>query len=174
MPLTAVLWRLASPYDAFVNHVGRLNEAIERIRYFTDMALAYEAGLHGSVRFMPGGEAAQERVQRFRERIGSAAAEMTDEQFEEFIAHLGGGQAAEVEADRARTVSRLGTATRGLEEYFAMAGHELAVLEQRGFNPLRPDVARQLRANGLPAIDIAGYRHALHELGTQVGRRVGG
>lgn len=171
MPITSVLWRLASPYDAFVNHVGRLNEAIERIRYFAEMALAYEAGLHGSVRFMPGGEAAEQRVQRFRERVGAAAAAMTDEQFEEFVAHLGGGAAAEVEADRARTVSRLGTTTRGLEEYFAMAGHELTVLEDRGFNPRRPDVARQLRANSLPDTDTAGYRHMLHELGTRVGMR---
>jgi len=171
MPITSVLWRLASPYDAFVSHVGQLNAAIDRIRYFTDMALAYEAGLHGSMRFTPGGEAAAERVRRFREQVGSAAAEMTDEQFEEFVAHLGGGQAADVESDRARTVSRLGTTTRGLEEYFAIAGHQLAVLEERGFNPRRPDVARQLRANDLPDTDIAGYRHTLHELGARVGMR---
>ncbi|MGH2610473.1 MAG: hypothetical protein ACRDHF_15440, partial [Tepidiformaceae bacterium] len=59
--------------------------------------------------------------------------------------------------------------TRGLEEYFATAGHELALLEQRGYSPTRADVARQLRENDPPLSTIAEYRRELHELGAKVG-----
>ena len=121
-----------------------MNTALERLRYQSERALGYEAGLHGSVRLMPGGAARAERVDRFRERLGDAAASMSDEQFEDFLAHLGGGEAANVEADRARVVDRMSTATRGIEEYFAIAGKALATLEERGYNPNRSDIARQL------------------------------
>lgn len=171
MGVSSVIWKLASPYDAYVSHVARLTEAIERIRYLAGMALGHEAGLMGSVRLVPGTGAAGDRAARFRDRLGTAAAEMTDEQFESFIAMLGSGETATVEADRARAVSRMQHATRGLEEYFAIAGQELALLEKRGYNPNRPDVGRQLRANGLPARTVAEYARELHELGARVGRR---
>lgn len=173
MALKSLVWKLASPYDAYVSHVGRLQHAIERIRDLSERALRHEAGLSASMRLVPGSPDAAGRAQRFREQLGQAAASMSDEQFEEFLAHLGGGGTAEVEADRAKAVSRLSYTTRGLEEYFAIAGHELALLEDRGYSPSRPDVARQLRENGLPAVTLADYRHELHELGTKVGRANG-
>ncbi len=173
MSLSAVLWKFASPYDAYVSHAARLNEAIERIRYFSDRALGYEAGLQSSVRMVPRAIAAEERAQRFREQLASSAANMSDEEFEAFIADLGGGSVAEVETSRAQAVSRLSHTTRGLEEYFAIAGHELATLERRGYNPRRPDVARQLEANALPATTLAEYRALLHQLGLKVGRSAG-
>lgn len=170
MSIPAVLWKLASPYDAYVSHVARLNEAIDRIRYFSDMALGYEAGLQSSIRMVPRVTDAEERARRFREKLAADAAQMSDEEFESFIADLGGGSVAEVEASRARAVSRLSHTTRGLEEYFGIAGRELTILERRSYNPARPDVARQLQANGLPATTLAEYRHLLHELGVRVGR----
>ncbi|MGI8925972.1 MAG: hypothetical protein ACR2HN_04910 [Tepidiformaceae bacterium] len=173
MPLQTLIWKLASPYDAYVSHVARLNAAIERIRYFSGLALGYEAGLQGSVRLVPAALDPAARGQRFRAQLGSAAASMTDEEFEEFIAHLGGGSTAEVESDRAQAVSRLSHTTRGLEEYFAIAGHELATLETRGYNPSRSDIARQLRDNRLPVTTVAEYRHMLHELGAMVGKKTG-
>ena len=170
MPLSSVVWRLASPYDAYVSHVARLNEAIDRLRYFTDVALGYETGLHSSIRMVPGATDAEARAARFREQLATVAGQMSDEEFEEFIANLGGGKVAEVETNRAQAVSRLSTTTRGLEEYFAIAGSELATLERRGFNPARADVGRQLDANHLPRLTVAEYRHLLHELGRKVGR----
>lgn len=171
MGIATLLYKLASPYDAYVAHVSELNSALERLRYQSERALGYEAGLHGSVRLMPGGAARAERVDRFRERLGDAAASMSDEQFEDFLAHLGGGEAANVEADRARVVDRMSTATRGIEEYFAIAGKALATLEERGYNPNRSDIARQLRENHLPMHTVGEYRRILHELGTKVGVR---
>lgn len=171
MAVTALLWKLASPYDAYVSHVARLNEAIARVRYFSERALGYEAGLQGSVRLVPGQVDPVARAQRFREQMGDAAERMSDEEFEMFVAHLGGGSVAEVEADRAQAVSRMGHSTRGLEEYFAAAGRELALLEARGYSPGRPDVARQLRDNELPLTTLAEYRHLLHELGARVGKK---
>ena len=171
MGVSSVFWKLASPYDAYVSHVARLTEAMERIRYLSGMALGHEAGLMGSVRLVPGAVAAEERAARFRERLGAAAENMTDEEFEAFIAMLGSGETATVEADRARAVSRIHHATRGLEEYFGIAGQELALLEKRGYNPNRPDVGRQLRENGLPTHTAAEYARELHELATRVGRR---
>jgi hypothetical protein len=173
MALKSIVWKLASPYDAYVSHVARLQQAMDRIRYFTELALGYEAGLQSSVRFVPATGDPAARTQRFREQLGSAAANMTDEEFEEFVAHLGGGSVANVEANRATTVSRLSTTTRGFEEYFAIAGRELALLEARGYNPGRPDVARQLRENKLPGTTLAEYRRALHDLGAKVGVRAG-
>lgn len=170
MAVPTFFWRLASPYDAYVAHVGTLNDAIARIRDLTVIAQRYEAGLEGSVRFYPGGTPAALRAERFRERLAGAAA-MSDEEFEEFLALLGGGTVAQVEADRAQAASRMTTATRGLEEYFAIAGHELAILEERGYDPRRGDVARHLRDNRLPETDLAGYRHQLHELGILAGSR---
>jgi hypothetical protein len=171
MPLNSVLWKLASPYDAYVSHVARLNNAIDRIRDLSGLVLAYEAGLQGSVRYIPGGSDAATRVARFREQLGSAAARMSDEEFEQFLEVLGGGDVADVERDRAQAVSRLTTTTRGIDDYFAIAGHELAVLEKRGFSPGRPDIARQLRDNGLPPYDLPEYRQLLHELGGRVGKK---
>ncbi|MCA9830191.1 MAG: hypothetical protein R3B97_08730 [Dehalococcoidia bacterium] len=172
MGVSSVFWKLASPYDAYVSHVARLTEAMERIRSLSGLALGHEAGLMGSVRLVPNGNgAADARAAGFRERLGSAADEMTDEQFEAFISMLGSGETAAVEADRARAASRMQHAARGLEEYFAIAGQELALLEKRGYNPNRPDVARQLRENGLPAQTVAEYAHELRTLGTSVGRR---
>lgn len=169
MGISAILYKLGSPYDAYISHVSQLHSAIERLRYMSDRALGYEAGLQSSVRLVPGGAVPGERAQRFREKLGAAAASMSDEQFEDFLGHLGGGEAADVEANRAQTVSRMSHATRGLEEYFAMAGHELNVLETRGYNPSRGDVARQLRENNLPPHTIAEYRKILHDLGMKVG-----
>ncbi len=171
--IQTLVWKLGSPYDAYVSHVSRLNTAIERLRLISDRALRYEAGLQSSVRLVPGASAPEERVQRFREQLGAAAASMSDTEFEEFIAHLGGGEAANVEANRAKTVSRMNSTTRGLEEYFAIAGQELSILESRGYNPGRGDVARQLRENKLPAHTIAEYRRLLHDLGAKVGAKAG-
>lgn len=169
MALTSMIWKLASPYDAYVSHVARLNQAMDRIRYFTELARGYEAGLQGSVRVVAGAGDPVARAQRFREQLGAAADKMSDEEFEAFIAHLGGGSVADVDENRAQTESRLSTTTRGLEEYFAIAGQELSVLEARGYNPGRPDVARQLRENHLPDTTVADYRHVLHELGAKGG-----
>lgn len=169
MAIPSLLYKLASPYDAYVSHVSELNGALERLRWMSDRALGFEAGLQGSVRMVPGGTAAADRVQRFREQLGQAASSMTDEQFEDFLAHLGGGEAANVEANRANVVNRMSSATRGFEEYFAIAGKSLATLEARGYNPNRGDVARQLRENNLPAYTSAEYRRILHELGNKVG-----
>jgi len=172
MAVTSLLWKLASPYDAYVSHVARLNEAIARVRYFSERALGYEAGLQSSVRLVPGQGDPTARAKRFREQMGEAAERMSDEEFEGFLTHLGGGSTADVEADRAQAVSRMGHSTRGLEEYFAAAGRELAVLEARGYSPTRPDVARQLRENELPTTTLSEYRHLLHQLGTRVGQKV--
>lgn len=171
MAVTSLLWKLASPYDAYVSHVSRLNEAIARVRYFSERALGYEAGLQSSVRLVPGQGDPVARAQRFREQMGEAANRMSDEEFEVFLAHLGGGNTADVEADRAQAVSRMGTSTRGLEEYFGVAGRELALLEARGYSPGRADVARQLRENELPLTTVAEYRHLLHDLGARVGQK---
>lgn len=173
MGISALLYRLGSPYDAYISHVSQLNTALDRLRYMSDRALGYEAGLQGSVRLVPGVAPREERVHRFREQLGAAAASMSDEQFEEFLSHLGGGEVAAVEADRARTVSRMSSATRGFEEYFAIAARELALLESRGYNPGRGDVARQLRENHLPTHTVGEYRRILHELGTKVGVKTG-
>ena len=170
MALDTLLWKLASPYDAYVSHVAQLHHAIERIRAFTEVAEGYEAGLQSSVRVGASSTAAEDRAARFRRQLADKAAHLTDEQFEEFLSLLGGGEAATVESDRAQAVSRLSHHTRGLEEYFAIAGHELAILEKREYNPERPDVARQLRDNRLPATTLAEYRHMLRSLGTRAGR----
>jgi hypothetical protein len=171
--IQTLLYKLASPYDAYIAHVSELNAALRRLRYMSDRALGLEAGLQSSVRLVPGGAAREDRVQRFRERLGEAARNMSDEQFEDFLAHLGGGEAASVEADRAQVVTRMTHATRGFEEYFAIAGKALATLEARGYNPGRGDVARQLRENHLPAHSVAEYKRILHDLGTKVGARNG-
>ena len=168
--VSSLVWKLASPYDAYISHVAELNHAIERIRYFSEVALRYEAGLQGSVRLVPGAQESGARADRFRAQLGERAANLTDEQFEEFLAVLGGGETADVERDRANTATRLSHTTRGLEEYFAIAGHELAVLEKRGYNPQRTDVARQLRENRLPATTVADYRQLLRQLGARVGK----
>jgi len=174
MSIPAVLWKLASPYDAYVSHIARLTEAIEHIRYFSEMALGYEAGLQSSVRMVPRVADAEERAQRFRAEVGRSAEQMSDEEFEAFLADLGGGQVAEVEANRAAAVTRLSHTTRGLAEYFAIAGRELSTLERRGYDPRRADIARQLQANRLPPTTVADYRRLLHEMGKRVGRPVSG
>lgn len=173
--MVALLWKLASPYDAYVSHVSRLHDAMARIRVLYRMNEAYEAGLQGSGRVSgsaPGDEARAQRVARFREQLGAAAASMTDIEFEDFVSHLGGGAVADVDADRARASTRAGFAQRGLEEYFAIAARELALLEKRGYDPSRGDVARQLRENRLPLTSIEEFRSELRELGGTVGVRV--
>jgi hypothetical protein len=170
MGLPGILWKLASPYDAYVSHVTALEHAIAQIRHLSDRALGLEAGLHGSIRLVPATAQAEERARRFRERL-AAAADLSDEQFEAFITELGGGHVAEVESARATAVTRLGHMQRGLEEYFASAGRHLALLEQRRYNPARADIARQLQANHLAPRTVDDYRRILHELGTKVSRR---
>lgn len=170
MALPAILWRLASPYDAYVSHAAKLTSAMERIRSLSEAAVGHEAGLRSSVRYVPGGAAAEERQARFRERLGTAAAQMSDAEFEHFLETIGGGDVASVESDRARAATRLAHATRGVEEYFVTAGQELLILERRGFNPNRPDVARQLRENHIPPTTLEEYRAELHELGRKVGK----
>lgn len=172
MAVSTLLWKLASPYDAYVSHVARLNGAIERLRNLSEQALGYEAGLRSSVRLVPGAPDRAARAERFRGQLGEAAQRMTDVEFEEFLSHFGGGDVAEVEANRAQAVTRLGHATRGLEEYFGIAARELALLESRGYSPSRPDVARQLRENHLPSTTVVEYRRLLHELGAKVGQKV--
>jgi hypothetical protein len=170
MALGALVWKLASPYDAYVAHVARLNLALSRLRDAATEAEGHDAGLRSSVRLVAGEEAAGARLARFRERLGKAAEEMSDAQFEEFLAMLGNGDAALVEADRARAVSRLQHTTRGLEEYFAIAGHELAILENRDYNPSRSDISRQLAANRLPQNTTAEFAHELHQIAGRVGK----
>ena len=171
MAVSAVLWKLASPYDAYISHVAQLNSAVERIRYFNEVAQGYEAGLNSSLRLGAASTNPAARIERFRLQLGAAASSMSDEQFEDFISHLGGGDVADVDANRAKTASRMGTMQRGLEEYFSIAGHELATLEKRAYNPSRGDIARQLRENRLPATTIEEYRRILHELGTRIGAK---
>jgi hypothetical protein len=171
MALSTLVWKLASPYDAYVSHVVRLNNAIDRIRYFSQRALGHEAGLQSSVRFVPGTQDAALRAQRFREQLGSAAETMSDDDFEMFLAHLGGGATANVEADRAKAVSRMSHDERGIDEFFAIAVQELGILERRGYSTGRPDVARQLRENRLPLTGVSEYRRLLHELGLKVGKK---
>ncbi len=173
MSLQSLRWRLASPYDAYISHVSRLNGAIEEIRFLVQKAVAYEAGLQGSVRLVPGTPDPSARAARFRETLGRKAVEMTDEEFEAFIADLGGGGPREVEADRAAVLERLTATTDSLQRHFAHAGQELAILEQRGYNPERAGVSRLLRVNRLPAHTLADYRHLLRDLGARVGQRVG-
>jgi hypothetical protein len=167
--IQSILYKLGSPYDAYISHVSELNSALGRLRYLSERAIGYEAGLQSSVRLVPGGAAPAERAQRFREKLGQAAASMSDEEFEDFLAHLGGGEAASVEANRANVVDRMSSTARGIEDYFGIAGRALATLEARGYNPSRGDVARQLRENKLPTHTVADYRKILHELGTRVG-----
>ena len=171
MAISTLVWKLASPYDAYVSHVAKLNAALERVRFFSERALGYEAGLQSSVRFVATEHDPVARAQRFREQLGEAATSLSDEEFEEFLGHLGGGLKADVEDDRAQAVSRLSHTTRGIEEYFAIAAAELSTLEQRGYNPDRPDVKRQLRDNKLPLTTVADYRRELHELGIRVGQK---
>jgi hypothetical protein len=170
MALSTLVWKLASPYDAYVSHVARLESALERVRYFSSRAQGYEAGLRSSSGLNTAGVDPAARAETFRARLGAAAQELSDEDFEDFLAQLGGGNTADVEANRARVASRLGHTTRGLEEYFAIAGRELSLLEQRGYSPGRPDVARQLRDNHLPSSTVSDYRRQLHELGAKAGR----
>ena len=169
MGIQSILYKLGSPYDAYISHVSELNSALGRLRYLSERSLGYEAGLQSSVRLVPGGTAPGERAQRFREKLGQAAASMSDEEFEDFLSHLGGGEAASVEANRANVVDRMSSTARGLEDYFGIAGRALATLEARGYNPRRGDVARQLRENNLPDHTVADYRKIVHELGTRVG-----
>lgn len=169
MALANTLWKLASPYDAYVSHVARLQQSIDRIRYFEEAARRQQAGLEGTIRIGGNGQDSGARAARFRDQLASAANTMTDEQFEEFLAVVGGGETAPIEHDRARAEARRESTARGLEEYFAIAGQELALLEKRGYSPARPDVARQLRENGLPAATIADYRHQLREIAASGG-----
>lgn len=173
MSLRTLAWKFASPYDAYVSHVARLNAALRRIDELSRVALAYEAGLQSSVRLIPPVDGDDEdRVLQFRGRLAQAAGEMSDEAFEDFARQLGGGHKATVEGDRARTASRLSGMSQGIAEHFATAATELAILESRGYTPTRPDVARQLSDNNLPSTTVAGYRSRLRELGVRIGRTV--
>ena len=137
--------QLSPPVDGSVAYAGKLNDGIGRIRAISRLTEGYEAARQGYGGVSTGGEgdaARAARVARFREQLGSAAARMSDVEFEDFIAHLGGGAVADPEDDRARTSSRLGFMQRGLEEYFAIAGRELALLEKRGYDPGRGDGGR--------------------------------
>jgi hypothetical protein len=171
MSVRTFAWKLASPYDAYVSHVARLEQALRRIQDLSVLALGYEAGLHGSLRLVPP-DKADPRADRLRARLGSVTGDMSDDEFEEFVAQLGGGERATVEGDRARAASRLSHTTESIARYFAVASEELSTLESRGYTPSRPDVARLLRDNRLPAMTIAQYRMRLRELGAQVGRSV--
>lgn len=171
MSVKTLAWKLASPYDAYVSHVARLNDALRRVQELSKLALAYEAGLHGSVRFVPGSGPA-DRSEQLRQQLAEAAAEMDDQAFEEFVLQLGGGEKATVEGDRARAVRRLSHTTRGIADYFAIAASELSLLEERGYTPSRPDVARQLEQNHLPSTNVAEYRRTLRELGSLVGQSI--
>ncbi|MDW8047023.1 MAG: hypothetical protein RMK15_07075 [Chloroflexota bacterium] len=171
MRLPGFWWRLAAPYDAYIAHVSRLCRALERIRLLADRALGYEAGLVASVRMVPGAEDAEERAARLRARL-AAAQELSDAELDELLAHLGGGKAAEVERDRAVVAGRLGAVSRAIESAFAEAAAALAILEARRYDPRRRDVARQLRANRLPARTTDAFRAELRELGRLVGKRI--
>jgi len=166
-----LVWKLASPYDAYISHVSQLNDAIDRIRALSGATLAYEAGLQSSVRLVPNEQPATERAQRFRKQLDEARSTMSETEFENFITHIGGGEVATVEADRAQTVQRMGFARRGLQEYFKIAGQELRTLAGQGYDPKRPDVRRQLEANNLPNWTVEDYRRLLGELGAKVGQR---
>jgi len=169
----SALWRLASPYDAYVSHVSRLNGALEQVEYLVQRALGYEAGLQSSIRIVPGADAAHARAERFRHAVAAASQGMSDGEFEDFLAHLGGGATSDVETDRARAFGRLTAVTGALERHFATAAHELGILEERGYSPSAPGVARLLRENDIPARTLDDYRHLLRELGSSVGQRVG-
>ncbi|GBD24138.1 hypothetical protein HRbin29_01812 [bacterium HR29] len=171
MRLPGMLWRLAAPYDAYISHVSRLCRAVERIRALTDRALGYETGLLASVRLVPGEQDAAARAERFRSRL-AAAGEMSDAELDDLLAHLGGGTAATVEQDRAAVAARLGAVSRAIEAAFAEAVAALRLLEERGYDPRRPDVARQLRANRLPSRTTEEFRAELRVLGRLVGKRL--
>lgn len=172
MTVRSALWRLASPYDAYIAHVSRLEDAVQGSQYLVQRALAYEAGLRGSVRIAPGSDTAEARAERFRAALAQAASGLSGQQFDAFLADLGGGATVDVEADRARTVERMTAITAAIARYFASAARELAVLESRGYSPAGAGVARLLRENHLPARSLAEYRQLLRELGSQVGQRV--
>lgn len=172
MSIKTFVWKLASPYDAYVSHVSRLENSLSEIRFLVQRALGYEATLQGSVRLVPGSDDPAARAARFREQIGQAAVDMTDEQFEEFISHLGGGEVGAVESDRARAVGRLTAVTDSIERYLGQAAVELSVLEERDYDPARSGVGRELRNNNLEPRTLAEYRHLLRDLAAQVGKSV--
>src|SRR5512146_677212 len=82
MAVSTLLWKLASPYDAYVSHVARLEHAIDRLGYLSERALGFQAGLQGSVRLVPGAPDPGARAERFRAQLGQAASQMSDEEFE--------------------------------------------------------------------------------------------
>lgn len=168
--LKKMMWRLAPPYDAYVSHIVRLEAAFERIRVLSERAAGYEMGMRSSVRLSQGDSDVVERARRFRNQLGAASEAMSDDELESFLAELGGGHTADVERDRADIVSRMDHTTSGLQEYFATAGAALTILERRGYNSKRRDVARQLTANGVPARTLEEYHGALHELAATTGQ----
>ena len=164
-----ILWRLASPYDAYVSHVTRLEDAFARIRVLSERAAGYETGLRSSVRLVPSESDAVARAERFRDQISQASEAMEDEQLESFLVELGGGATANVESDRADIAVRMDHATEGLQEYFAVAGSALQTLEHRGYDPSRRDVARQLASNGISPRTLEQYREDLQTLARVAG-----
>lgn len=173
MPIPSLCWRLLSPYDAYVVHVARLHRALQRLQVLAERALGYETGLVASVRLVPGPPDVAARRERLRRELAAATA-MSDAELDDLIAALGGGEAAEVEQDRASVAARLGAVARALEEAFAEAADALATLERRRYDPRRRDVLRQLRANGLPTWTVEEFGARLRELGRLVGRRAAG
>lgn len=168
-----MLWRLASPYDAYVSHITRLEDAFARIRVLSDRTAGYEMGLRSSVRLKPSESDAVARAQRFRDHITKASETIEDDQLEGFLAEIGDGATANVESDRADIAVRMDHATEGLQEYFAVAGSALQTLERRGFNPGRRDVARQLAGNGIPQRTLDEYRADLQRLARVAGHTEG-
>lgn len=164
-----MLWRLASPYDAYISHVARLEDAFARIRILSERTAGYEMGLRSSVRLMPSESDAVARAERFRDRLGQASETVEDEQLESFLVELGGGATANVESDRADIAVRMDHATEGLQEYFGVAGSALQTLEQRGYEPGRRDVARQLASNGISQRTLEQYRDELQGLAQAAG-----
>ncbi len=164
-----MLWRLASPYDAYVSHVARLEDAFARIRVLSERTAGYEMGLRSSVRLMPSESDAVARAERFRGQLSEASETMEEEQLEAFLVELGGGAIANVESDRADIAVRMDHATEGLQEYFAVAGSALQTLEQRGYEPGRRDVARQLASNGIERRALKQYREELQTLARVAG-----
>ena len=167
--LKRMIWKLASPYDAYVSHVAKLESSFARIRNLNARTAGYEMGLRSSVRLVQGDADASERADRFRKTLSDAAESMTDSELEGFLAELGGGETADVESDRADIAERMEHATSGLREAFTTAAAVLKLLEERGYDPERRDIARQLAANQIKPRPLAEYQAELHELAVLTG-----
>ena len=65
MSVTTLRWKLASPYDAYVSHVSRLEDAMTRIQQLADVAFVYDATPPVAV------ADAANRTAGFRARLGT-------------------------------------------------------------------------------------------------------